>query len=656
MRRLGIFVFYDKDGIVDRYILYLLQGMLKQINQLIIVCNGMVNPEGLRKLEEVSNQIYIRDNLGYDVAAFREALTHYVGWDKLAEYDEIVLWNDTFFGPIYPFKEMFDTMESEKLDFWGMTEGTIDCVPYPHIQSYFMVFAKSVFTNIEFQRYWEEMDTSSWSYMDVVLKHEVEFTHFLEKAGFIWDVYIHGEDYGNKIEKVYIKYLFTPYSLVYKERYPVVKRKAFVYPELMSAPYGELIKLMRFLKDSGLYDVDMILENIIRIYNLQTLSDVMRWKYCLKENNIGEITSTICRNILILLIIENDRWIDDIVTCIPDGINVNIIALNNMEKKVKEACNRKMLKYYKVISLQSGSSIIARIIQLIDTNTPEYVCIIHNVIIESKINDFFLEKSKLLCRLNNLMGDIEKINSIIKLFKENSRLAFLIPPPFYYGQDFSKLGNNWGQSYDDVKYNLKKVGNEVSLTKDINCVSDDFSFWGRVEVTLYTLSVLEKLEIQDNNWLLFGKIFPYIAQGRGFYTAVVCNEEYEYYDSYPATYSLRYLMRMLGGIFGVKDIESIRLFGVIKYAVHFNEIYIYGAGTVGKRVLLLLKSNGILAKAFLVSDIRGCANSLDGIPVIQYDQSKISADACIIVAMRKQLQTEIYGKIENSNCKNIYWT
>ena len=45
MKRLLIFSFYDKDGIVDQYILFLLRGLKQVLNELIILINGMLKDE-----------------------------------------------------------------------------------------------------------------------------------------------------------------------------------------------------------------------------------------------------------------------------------------------------------------------------------------------------------------------------------------------------------------------------------------------------------------------------------------------------------------------------------------------------------------------------------------------------------------------------------
>ena len=40
IKRLGIYFFFDKDGIVDQFITYFLADLVKSLDRLVIVCNG----------------------------------------------------------------------------------------------------------------------------------------------------------------------------------------------------------------------------------------------------------------------------------------------------------------------------------------------------------------------------------------------------------------------------------------------------------------------------------------------------------------------------------------------------------------------------------------------------------------------------------------
>ena len=72
-KRLGVFVFYDKDGIVDDYVIYLLNDLKENLDRLVIVCNGALTPDGRDRLEKISPEVYVHENHGYDVGAYKAA-------------------------------------------------------------------------------------------------------------------------------------------------------------------------------------------------------------------------------------------------------------------------------------------------------------------------------------------------------------------------------------------------------------------------------------------------------------------------------------------------------------------------------------------------------------------------------------------------------
>ena len=52
IKRLVVYFFYDKDGIVDDYIPYMLNDLNKSISELLVVCNGKLTSESREKLEK----------------------------------------------------------------------------------------------------------------------------------------------------------------------------------------------------------------------------------------------------------------------------------------------------------------------------------------------------------------------------------------------------------------------------------------------------------------------------------------------------------------------------------------------------------------------------------------------------------------------------
>ena len=67
-KRLGIF--YDKQGIVDRFVPYFLDDLCKNLTKLIIICNGKLNDEGKEILSKYG-EVIVRENKGFE-AIFNE--------------------------------------------------------------------------------------------------------------------------------------------------------------------------------------------------------------------------------------------------------------------------------------------------------------------------------------------------------------------------------------------------------------------------------------------------------------------------------------------------------------------------------------------------------------------------------------------------------
>lgn len=202
MRRFLVFLLYDPDGFVDSAVLHTLRGLQPHVEQIFVVVNGYLQDESRERLGEVADEIFERDNIGFDVGAYRAALGQ-IGWDRLAEYDELLFVNYTFFGPITTFDELFERMDTEAVDFWGMTNH-VAVTPHPivgkgtmpeHLQSYWLVFRHQMFMSAEFKDYWASI-RNAHSYNDVIEVFETEFTHHFAKLGFQWKPAFSTQHYG----------------------------------------------------------------------------------------------------------------------------------------------------------------------------------------------------------------------------------------------------------------------------------------------------------------------------------------------------------------------------------------------------------------------------------------------------------------------------
>ncbi|WP_022711834.1 rhamnan synthesis F family protein [Pseudochrobactrum sp. AO18b] len=231
-RRIAVAFFYDEHGIVDDYMVHLLKSMKPFVERTVFVSNGQLTSDSMSAVKAVADEVLIRENIGFDVWAYRDGLEH-IGFENLSQYDELILYNHTFYGPIFPFSEMFEKMEAMPLDFWGISmHGRLELNPFTlngelpaHINSHFIAIRKKMFLSSHFSKYWKEMEKIE-SYEDSILKHETRFTKYFNELGYKSDAYIKPEDYGSFYP------VFIDVAETIANRSPILKRRALFHKSL----------------------------------------------------------------------------------------------------------------------------------------------------------------------------------------------------------------------------------------------------------------------------------------------------------------------------------------------------------------------------------------------------------------------------------------
>lgn len=304
LRRLAIFAYFDAQGQVDDYVPYLLKAVRAFCEKQVIVVNGMLTEEGRAALCECCDELIQRSNEGFDVTAYREGFLR----ENIKGYDEVLFYNQTIFGPVYPLDEMFSRMEQADVDFWGLTRhkgakaASWDLsVPIPpHIQSFFFAVRGKMLHSEAFLRYWQELPVIK-SYWDAVEKHEIRFTKHFAALGYRWDVAVHTEDL-----EAFNDYplMGMPVELLKNRGCPFFKRKNFVIQRHIysTCPQGDAARaLYNYLREETDYPTALVVQNILRTEPLS--SSVQALGLCV---NADERPVCNLDGVLTLVIIESD--------------------------------------------------------------------------------------------------------------------------------------------------------------------------------------------------------------------------------------------------------------------------------------------------------------------------------------------------------------
>ena len=254
MKRICLFAGFDKDNIIHDYVVYYLKE-LSTVADVYYMADNEINDEEKNKITPYVKEAYGFHHSKYDFGSWQE-LIKIIGWDKLSEYNELVLANDSVFGPLYPMVDFFNIIEQDKeWDVCGYTGGKLEKAKHPHIvskdidglASFFLVFKKNAFISNIFKNYiCSEIKINN--YKDVVLQYEITLAYQFYSAGFNVKAYLYNinpyEDW---------------YKVINKNRYSLfIKKKIFVSGKKMAAECKAFLYKL-FFKYNNFYNYDVTL-------------------------------------------------------------------------------------------------------------------------------------------------------------------------------------------------------------------------------------------------------------------------------------------------------------------------------------------------------------------------------------------------------------
>lgn len=259
MNRLCIYMTYNRENKIHNYMGQAICALKQCSSTLCLVCNYEKIKEGKEHITGLVDEIYCRENKGYDSGAFRDMLCDFLGWERVYEYDELILANDSFFGFFYPLQESFLRMEGQECDYWGMTGQTAGEFSDPfyafdaHVHSYFLVFRKTVLKSTCFKRFWQGLDDAE-NFRQAVTGYEIGINACLREHGFQGKSFV---DLGRiKLQRNENPSYTKLYELVRDCRVPVMKKKSVL---IRNPFFADTMKTIDYLMQEERYPVQWML-------------------------------------------------------------------------------------------------------------------------------------------------------------------------------------------------------------------------------------------------------------------------------------------------------------------------------------------------------------------------------------------------------------
>lgn len=554
MKRLGIFFFYEKNGDVDDFITYYLADLAKNLTDLVVVCNGKLSAQGRAAFSQFTDNIIVRENKGLDVWAYKTALDSY-GWDKLSEFDEIVMTNSTLMGPVRPLKEMFDAMaENQDLDFWGLSihhgaksnpfkgKHIYSYLPV-HIQSHFIVYRQRFVKSPELQQYWDNMPMIA-DYNDSVQRYEAVFTKQFEERGFKWDVYVKTDDLKDFTD---YPLLVCPTKLLREKKCPLFKRRSFMHTleAYLNDTAGEPVQeLYAYLRDETDYPLDLIWKNMIRTMHPYDFTRNLGLTRLIPERVQDEACAAGVRKNRRIALCMHLYFMDMLPQSCAFAANMPpetdvFISTNTPEKKqqIEEAFRTLPLHAVTVKVVENrGRDVAAFLCDLApQIREYDYACFMHDKkAIQTKPGSVGASFGY-VCN-ENICKNADYVLNVLTEFEKDPYLGLLCPPFPTHGVYFMNMcSNGWGPNFDNTKALMKKLGIDRPISGEKMPIAPFGSvFWFRVKALAPLFDHGWKHEDfppeplpQDGTIShAIERIYPFVAQGAGYYPAQAMSADY----------------------------------------------------------------------------------------------------------------------------------
>ena len=453
MKRILFFIHYNQYNKLSDYVVYLLKNVKHIYKRLIFITNSSISENDLLRIKSLYDSIIFRDNQGFDFGAWKEAILN-EGWDKLSEYDNLTIMNDTCFGPLFDLESIYIMDEIRKTDFWGMSiypkskhgmPGSNKSIP-EHIQSYFMCFNNNVIQSKVFHSFWNNV-----KYIEdvnkIIKNYETKLTQILSNNGFY---YIDLLSFNNKKYLSDTNYAHFLPNVIIKNNIPFLKIKAFVYNQ-----NSELI--FNLLKKKTNYPIELINNHLNNILNpSQTIQKLNKYISPVNSNS-NDISIKVAIHLHVFYIDIFEMYLKYL-----NSISITFdlfITTDTTDKELQiQKCleNSKILNHLKQIIIieNIGRDILPWL--TISNILNKYDIVGHFHTKKSiHLNDNF-ENTWLLDILENLLSPI---NFIMKTFQDNSDIGIVIP-------DISSVFRLDTYIHYKDKKDLKSLNN---IWKKLNC-------------------------------------------------------------------------------------------------------------------------------------------------------------------------------------------
>lgn len=587
-KRIAMYVIYDKDGILDGYRKYYLQELNKVVDYTLAVVCGTLTTESRDELEQIVDEIYVRENKGLLAGAWVDGIAH-IGWDTLDTYDELFMLNDSFFGPFYPLQDMMDAMEKSDADFYGVMRNFEDenitnffghNLKHGHIRGsicYFYIIKSRLLHSSEFKIYWDKLPEIKQD-CDTYFYAEINFYDYVVDAGFKVDSY-----QSDKLKGYFFDNLsHNMKKLIQDDKIPFARIRSFgsdvMYQAIVMGYCKDPRETLEYIDEHTDYDTNLIWDYLLRTKNLTDIYYQLQLEYVVPKN-IVEKPFNYDKKCAVILHIYYEDLVERIADYCMNFTDNTDFYITTTSKKT----NEKISKEFKLRGLHFVSKVRPNVgvamstlwvtyADIVTEGKYEYICYFHDK--KSPYMNYTMHGDSFAMRCyDNLFGTKEIVKNIINIFEENERLGIVGVPVVYHGQYFGVHVSSWRINYEKTAKLAQKLKLDVPIKSDVIPVAPyGDMFWFRADALKKAIGqnfTYDDFDVEyksDGTFMhAIERIYGFCAQDSGYYYADVINSDDARSDLINYQYMLYNLVDIL-----ISNNQWVTNYDITKYVVKYH--------------------------------------------------------------------------------------
>lgn len=448
MRRLALYVFWEKDGIVRNYVTYYLEALKSIADKVVVIVNGKLSEPGARRFQEIQVDFFTRKNQGRDFEAWKAALER-EGWEQVRAYDELILCNCSCYGPVYPFTGLFDAMHEHECDFWGLYRHPAVKDLFPaYLQSYFLVIRKKLLCSQAFFHYWKALaPTKDRKKTGGAEKY---FTQYFEEKGFSSRAYIENCESMELVDEAPI---LLPHKLVSENTFPVVRRKAFNLSYQYFFSHGNVSQgeeLIKVIKQTS-FPIEYVYEDILQTMQASDIRKILHHTFVLPDSHLNtkEIPDG---KVAIIVFSYFEDLVDENISymqSMPPESDAYIVVIsedvrNIWEQKKAALPNKNVFIRTQVNRGRNENAYWLTCKDVIETY--DFICVAHDkktLSASPRMKGYYFNKH---C-WDNILKSRDYVLSVLTLMAERPEIGILMPPVVSFAAwGCAILRDGWGRN------------------------------------------------------------------------------------------------------------------------------------------------------------------------------------------------------------------